>query len=271
MPLFMDRHEVPGATAKDAAEAHAADVGLSAEYDVHMLSYWFDAESETAFCFARASEQENLISLHRDAHGLIPNEIIPVSEDSVLQFLGKVHDPVDETEVESAFRTILFTDLEGSTSMTEELGVAAFMPLLKEHDLIVRRAIVSERGREVKHTGDGILASFDEVASALRCSLAIQRGFKTREAEEETQELRVRVGVAAGEPVDHNDDIYGSAVNLASRLCDAAEAETILVSELVHELGSKEGFSFDEVDERSLKGFADPLSVFELSQERGEP
>ncbi len=266
MPLFMDRHDVPGATAEDAAQAHVRDLALSAEYDVQFLSYWFDADNEAVFCFAKAPDRENLIAVHRESHGLIPNEIIPVSEDNVLRFLGKVHDPVDHTEVTSPFRAILFTDLEGSTSMTEDLGASSFMVLLTEHDLIIRRALVAVRGREVKHTGDGILASFDEVANALRCSLAIQDGFKARAAEGDKPELRVRIGVAAGEPVDHNDDIYGSAVNLASRLCAAAEAEHILVSDLVHELGSKEGFSFREADQRDLKGFADPVSVFELLQ-----
>ena len=267
MPLFMDRHDVPGATAKDSAEAHTRDLELSAEYDVQFLSYWFDADNEAVFCLANAPERENLVAVHRASHGLIPNEIIPVSEDNVLRFLGAVHDPVDHTEVTSPFRTVLFTDLEGSTSMTEELGVTSFMPLLDEHDVIIRRALVAEKGREVKHTGDGILASFDDVAKALRCSLAIQKAFKARSPEAPTQELRVRIGVAAGEPVDHNDDIYGSAVNLASRLCDAAEAEGILVSELVHDLGSKKGFPFHEEKQLSLKGFADPVSVFELAQE----
>ena len=160
------------------------------------------------------------------------------------------------------FRTILFTDLQGSTSMLEAVGQSAFMVLLTEHDLIIRRALVAAHGREVKHTGDGIMAAFDDVASALECSLAIQAGFEARSAEGLTPALRVRIGVAAGEPVDHNDDLFGSTVTLASRICDAADAGRILTSDLVHDLGSERGFAFDGGREVVLKGFG-ATRVFE--------
>ncbi len=266
MPLFMDRHDVPGATAEETAEAHVRDVAIAGDYDVEFLSYWMDPDHGSVFCLARAPEQDNLIAVHQDSHGMIPNEIIPVEEGNILQFLGKIHEPTDHTEITSPFRTILFTDLEGSTALTEELGIDAFLPLLQEHDVIVRRAIVSQRGREVKHTGDGILASFEEIDGALRCCLTIQQDFKERTTTDEAPELRVRIGVTAGEPVDHNDDLFGSSVNLAARLCDAAEAGTILVSDVVEELGSKKGFTFEEADAKSLKGFAEPVQVFELLQ-----
>ena len=75
---------------------------------------------------------------------------------------------------------------------------------------------------------------------------------------------QVRIGMAAGEPVAHNDDLFGAAVNLASRICDAADARQILVSDLVQELGAKGGFSFQATGERPLKGFSDPTRVYEL-------
>ena len=90
------------------------------------------------------------------------------------------------------------------------------MVLLTEHDLIIRRALVASRGREVKHTGDGIMASFDDVAKALECSVAIQDAFDARNAGGAAQDLRVRIGMAGGQPVRHNDDIFGSTVNLAA-------------------------------------------------------
>jgi class 3 adenylate cyclase len=124
---------------------------------------------------------------------------------------------------------------------------------------------VASRGREVKHTGDGIMAAFDDVASALKCSIAIQAGFQARAADGQTTELRVRIGIAAGEPVDHNDDLFGSTVTLASRICDAAEAGRILTSDLVRTLGIERGFAFDRGRELVLKGFSGPILVFELS------
>jgi class 3 adenylate cyclase len=124
---------------------------------------------------------------------------------------------------------------------------------------------VASRGREVKHTGDGIMASFDDVAGALECSMAIQAGFEARAADSQTTELRVRIGIAAGEPVDHNDDLFGSTVTLASRICDAADAGRILTSDLVCTLGRERGFAFDRGRELVLKGFPGPILAFELA------
>lgn len=109
------------------------------------------------------------------------------------------------------------------------------------------------------------MASFDDVASALECSVAIQAGFEARSAEGLSPELRVRIGIAAGEPVDHNDDLFGSTVTLASRICDAADPGRILTSDIVHELGVERGFAFDDGRDLVLKGYTDPTRVFELA------
>ena len=113
MPLFMDRHDLPGMTAEEVAQAHRTDIRIAAKYAVQFLAYWFDADRGEVFCLARAARAEDLQAVHREGHGLIPNEIIAVSEDDVLRFLGKVSDPVDHTQATRAFRTILFTDLKG--------------------------------------------------------------------------------------------------------------------------------------------------------------
>lgn len=128
----MDRHEVSGATAEIVAEAHAADLKLSEKHRVNFLSYFFDEDTGQAFCLAKAPDRENLEALHLESHGMIPHEIISVSEDNVLLFLGKITEPTDHTVVESPFRTILFTDLEGSTSLLQAVGESAFMVLLTE-------------------------------------------------------------------------------------------------------------------------------------------
>ena len=265
MPLFMDRHDVPGVTAEQVAQAHLADIDMSAKFGVQFLAYWFDADQGEAFCLAKAPTGESLTAVHKSTHGLIPNEIISVSEDNVLRLLGRMSETTGDTPSVNPFRTILFTDLEGSTSILEAVGQSAFMVLLTEHDLIIRRALVAAHGREVKHTGDGIMASFDDVASALECSMSIQAGFEGRSADAPSTDLRVRIGIAAGEPVDHNDDLFGSTVTLASRICGAADAGRILTSDLVHDLGSERGFTFDEGRELVLKGFSGPTRVFELA------
>ena len=88
------------------------------------------------------------------------NEIIPVDPDEVARFLGRIDDPTESGRpAESAFRIILFTDLEGSTALGQRLGDDGAMELLRIHDAIIREALTRHAGREVKHTGDGIMAS----------------------------------------------------------------------------------------------------------------
>jgi class 3 adenylate cyclase len=260
----MDRHDLPGVTAEDVARAHARDREVSGKHDVDFLTYWFDADLGTAFCLARAPAAENVSAVHAEAHGLIPNDVIGVSEEAVLGFLGKIGEPADSTEITSSFRTILFTDLEGSTELAETLEPSVYIELLREHDLIIRRSLVASGGREVKHTGDGIMASFDEIASALECGLAIREGFRARTAAEGAPDYQVRVGMAAGEPVDHNDDLFGSTVNLARRICDAATPGEVYVSDVVREQGASAGFTFADGETVALRGFAEPVSVFQL-------
>jgi class 3 adenylate cyclase len=270
MPLFMDRHDVPGVTAEQVAQAHTADLEMGAKFGVQFLAYWFDADQGEAFCLAKAPTGESLTLVHKATHGLIPNEIISVSEDSVLRLLGRMSETGRDTLAVNPFRAILFTDLEGSTAILEAVGQSEFMVLLTEHDLIIRRALVAAHGREVKHTGDGIMASFDDLAGALECSMAIQAGFAARAATAPNTELRVRIGIAAGEPVDHNDDLFGSTVTLASRICGAAEAGRILTSDLVHDLGIERGFTFDGGRDVVLKGFSSPTRVFELASKASD-
>ena len=206
MPLFMDRHDVPGVTAEQVAQAHLADLDDGGQVRGAVPRLLVRCRSRRGVLPGESTDRRFVDGRAQATHGLIPSEIISVSEDNVLRLLGRMSETGSDTPGVNPFRTILFTDLQGSTSILQAVGQSAFMVLLTEHDLIIRRAIVAAHGREVKHTGDGIMAAFDDVASALRCSLAIQAGFQARSAEGLTPELRVRIGVAAGEPVDHNDD-----------------------------------------------------------------
>jgi class 3 adenylate cyclase len=264
MPLFMDRHDLSGVTPEQIVEAHQNDLRVAHKHDVDFLAYWFDADLGTAFCLARAPKAENVAAAHDEAHGMIPTDIIDAPEDTILRFLGRIHEPANAAEITSAFRTIVFTDLEDSTKLAEELEPQAYMALLKEHDGIIRRALVSSHGREVKHTGDGIMASFEEVENALDCAIAIETGFAGRIAAGGEPPYRVRIGMAAGEPVDHNDDLFGSTVNLASRICGAAGPGEVLVSAEVCDFGAGLGFTFEDCEPVSLKGFAQAVPVFRL-------
>lgn len=258
MPLYMDRHEVPGVTAEETARNHAADLKVAGQFGVEFFSYWHDSTRGLVFCLASAPGEEAMAQAHRAAHGLVPTEIIEVSESDVVRFLGKVHDPVDASEATSAFRTICFTDLVGSTELLDHLGQSKYMVLLTEHDLIIRKALLRWKGREVKHTGDGFLVVFEEVDRALEWSLDVRDSFELH------SDLDVRMGIAAGEPVDHDDDIFGTAVTAANRICSLAGPRRIYVSDVVRDLGIEKHFKFDSGRTEVLKGFSEPATVYEL-------
>jgi class 3 adenylate cyclase len=258
VPLYMDRHDAPGSTAEDTARNHAADLELAGQFGVDFFSYWHDSSRGVVICFARAPGEEAMTQVHRASHGDMPGEIIEVSESDVVRFLGKVHDPVDASEATSAFRAICFTDLVGSTALLDRLGQSEYMVLLSEHDLIIRRALINSGGREVKHTGDGFMVVFEDVGRALGWSLDVRESFDQHAV------LDVRVGVAAGEPVDRDDDIFGAAVTTASRICSIAGPEQVFVSEAVRDLGVEEGFTFDDGMTNVLKGFSSPAMIYEL-------
>ena len=126
--------------AEETANNHAADLQLAGQFGVDFFSYWHDSTRGVVICFAQAPGKEAMTQAHRASHGNVPGEIIEVSESDVVRFLGKVHDPVDASEVTSAFRTICFTDLVGSTELLDRIGQSEYMVLLAEHDLIIRRA-----------------------------------------------------------------------------------------------------------------------------------
>jgi class 3 adenylate cyclase len=163
-------------------------------------------------------------------------------------------------------RAVLFTDLEGSTALTSALGDRAAQELLHEHDQLVRTLLDAWGGREVKHTGDGIMASFPSVSGALSAAVGVQQAISERNAGSPQTPLAVRVGINAGEPIEEGDDLYGTVVQLAARLCAAAEPGQVLVSNVVRELVAGKGFRFDDLGEAVLKGFPDPVHRHALRQ-----
>ena len=159
---------------------------------------------------------------------------------------------------------LLFTDMEGSTSLTERLGDAAAQELLRAHNDIVRQALAAHGGSEIKHTGDGIMASYPSASGALDSAVQIQRSLAKRNGEKPDEAIHVRIGINVGEPVRERDDLFGTAVQLARRICDQAEPGQILVSNVVRELVAGKGFLFADMGETALRGFEDPMRVYEV-------
>jgi len=157
-------------------------------------------------------------------------------------------------------RTILFTDIVGHTAMMQRLGDTKGRDVLREHERITRDLLKQHGGAEVKTMGDGFMASFGSVTSAIECAIALQRSFEAREGEP----LQVRVGLNAGEPIEEDGDLFGATVILASRIAAKAGAGEILVPETVRGLLSGKGFVFGDRGEFIPKGFDEGVRLWEV-------
>jgi class 3 adenylate cyclase len=268
MPIFMDRHDLREATAEAVAAAHQEDLRIQARHACKSLTYWYDEQRGTAFCLVEAPTAAAVRALHREAHGLVPNVIVEVNPSTVSSFLGRVTDPegpAGEPIREGGFRAIMFTDMANSTQIINLLGDAKAQSVLAKHHEIVRQALLAHEGREVDRAGDGFLTCFASVSQAVACAAAIQRAFQTYNVNGAGPvNIQVRIGLGAGEPLTEGDTLFGSTVNLTARICAAADPGQILAARVVRELCSGKSFTFKRHGEVNLKGFPDPVELYEV-------
>ena len=170
--------------------------------------------------------------------------------------------------VAPGLQIILFTDMEGSTGLTQRLGDAGAQELVRTHNSIVREALRAHDGSEIKHTGDGIMASFSSASGAIECATAIQRACAEHCESNPDSPVRVRIGLNAGEPVAEAEDLFGTAVQMASRIAARAEAGQVLVSDVVRQLAAGKGFLFSEEGDVALRGFDDPVRLYAVGWQR---
>jgi class 3 adenylate cyclase len=270
MPVYMDRHYIEGATRHAIADAHQKDLALQDKYRVKFLTYWFDEARATAFCLVEAPDRATIERAHQEAHGSIPNEVLEVDPAVVNAFLGRIKDPpVPAASAEAAslpidpgFRTIMFTDLKDSTRMTTLHGDAGALHLLHVHNALTRNALNVHGGREVKHTGDGIMAAFASAPEAVACAIAIQKAFAAYNREHCETPLYLRIGLSAGQPIEEHGDLFGKTVQLAARLCAHADPAQILIDRTVLENWPGKRLPLSDLGEVRPKGFDQAIQVF---------
>lgn len=272
MPIYIDRHYVEGATQHALAHAHEKDLKIQDKYGIKFMTYWFDEGRCTTFCLVDAPDKKALQEAHNEAHGMVPHEIIEVDPSIVESFLGRIKDPepVDNTGTipfDAAFRAIMFTDLQDSTLMTTMYGDKKALHMIHVNNVMTRNALREYRGNEVKHTGDGIMASFSNVEDAVRCAIAIQESFKKHNQAHPDETLNLRIGISAGEPIEEHGDLFGKAVQLAARLCSLADPSQILVADIVRDMCDAEEIYFRDKGDTILKGFGEALRIYNVEWE----
>lgn len=207
----------------------------------------------------------------------MPDARLVVVEGSIASDPGRLAGPIREfldegrrpsgepvpPDQPSGFRTILFTDMVGHTAMVQRLGDQAGRQLLREHERITRDALKAHGGAEVKSMGDGFMASFSSATKAVECAIAMQRAFAEHN-ESAPEPISVRVGLNAGEPIAEDEDLFGTSVIAAARIAALADGGDILVANVVRELVAGKDFMVSDRGETALRGFDDPVRLFEV-------
>ena len=219
--------------------------------------------------------------LHRPLAGITPPEIaayvtaqisaatavaVPGRDDS--PYTSDVDAIVDEVEafltgqrhqpgLDRILSTVLFTDIVGSTTRLAEVGDARWSDLLARHDDLARREIERHRGRYIDSAGDGLLASFDGPARAVRCAQALGAALGDLG-------LGIRAGCHTGEIELAGDRIRGLAVHIGARVGALAHAGEILVSATVKDLTAGSGLQFEDAGEHDLKGVPDRWRLYRV-------
>jgi class 3 adenylate cyclase len=171
-------------------------------------------------------------------------------------------EPSGEPTLPSGTAVILFADIADSTALTERLGDGAFRDKARELDEALRRAISSDKGSAIdgKLLGDGVLATFGAAREAIACAGAIH-------AAGSHAGLPLHIGIHAGDVIRESNNVYGGAVNIASRISGEAAAGETLVSATVRELArTSAGVSFEDRGEHELKGVAEPQRLFAVRE-----
>jgi eukaryotic-like serine/threonine-protein kinase len=158
-------------------------------------------------------------------------------------------------------RTVLFCDLRDSTPLNVRLGDERYLELLREHNRVVRRRLRDLDGVEFKHTGDGIAAWFASAADAVACAHAIDADFEEMTLVHPDLPMQSRFGLSSGSPLEEGTDLFGLTVVQAARLCSLAQPGQVLVDQDVAEAVGRHAFR--SLGRRSLKGFPEPVPVFE--------
>jgi len=220
MPIYMDLHVVPGANAKDVADAHRLDVLMEHEHSCKCLTYWIDELRGYIFCLIDAPNKESVVELHTRAHGLVPNKVIEVESSLVNAFLGRITDPenahVTDTGLkvldDTSYRVIMHMQLADPALLMNLVGSDTASKIFQEWKTYAKAQILEYNGREVSSGSNEIIASFVEGDKALTAAINILNLMRNH------PEATLRISLHSGEPVMQSDQLFGDTVCLLKRL-----------------------------------------------------
>lgn len=177
--------------------------------------------------------------------------------------LGEWNKPKQKAE-QAGPVTVLFTDIAGSTAMTQALGDAGAQKVVRAHNRVVRDALTDWNGKEIKHTGDGIMASFTRVTDSVDASIQMQRHTMAYNVQTPDLPLHLKIGLNAGEPIVEDNDLFGTVVQMSARIVDKAQADEIFVSDIVRGICVGKSYKFINRGGYAMKGFDEDPTLYEV-------
>ncbi|MCW9033274.1 MAG: adenylate/guanylate cyclase domain-containing protein [Rhodospirillales bacterium] len=170
--------------------------------------------------------------------------------------------------------TVMFTDMVGSTALNQEKGDQVAQEVVRKHNRIVRSNLTIYNGKEIKHTGDGIMCSFSVSSSGVEAAAEIQKQILAESDPNEEELLKIRIGLHAGELIVEDNDLFGTTVQLAARICDRADTGEVFVSSTIQSIcAGIANIDFFDEGQYELKGIDKPMTLYsivydELAEER---
>lgn len=250
MPIFMDRHDVPGITAEHIYEVHQADRRVQHKFGCKTLTYWFDEGSGLAFCLIDAPESRAVIEMHKEAHGAVPHQIIEVETNLVQAFLGRITYPKPpehskERDLyinESAIRTIIYIDFKNVEMPLSIFGEDLSVKGLNNYHEVVHQTMNQHGCRKIKDADNGYIASFVTESDAINCAKEILDNFNKYNFGNPGKEIYAAIGISLGAPVTENNEFFGETIQQAKRLSYIAGNGQIFISSSVNSINIKSNF-----------------------------
>ncbi len=243
MPLYMDRHNVPGLTLSDAAEAHLKDLEFQTDYGCTCITYWADEDRGNVFCLINSPNKQNVSELHLRAHGLIPHDIIEVDSTVVKSFLGRINDP-DPSQIngssdriiinDPAFRYLLVVDLKDRILFECLYGKEVATQLIKNFHSLVHDSLPLFAGRIVENREE-FLISFVSVTHAIDCAILLRNSVIFQNTCYNLPKVELKAGLSSGFPVSGNTKLFGNAVATAKNYSFISDTNRIFMSSGIKE------------------------------------
>ena len=247
----MDRHDLPGVTLKDAAEAHKQDLVHQDEYHCKTMTYWVDEKRENAFCLIDAPNIQAVKDLHNRAHGLIPHQIIEVDSTLVNAFLGRIQDPESEdTPIDSPFRTLMVIESSNYLNRVDDLQFDLFYQRLHNS---INKAIEKFNGKVVLLKSNSYLVSFKSVDNAISCALKIKHNSKYVTPNFDSSYKLLNIGISSGVPVTDKKELFEDAINLSTYFCEIVSGDIVVSYEVLEHFRANHKYAkLDKSEIRSL-------------------